>query len=91
MSDQVPESEKTERCGIIMELGKRLSRRCAERMIGSTAPVLAESKQGELLSGFTDNYVETKFAGDESLRGRIMPVRLIEVMGYGKWVMGELV
>ena len=73
----------------MIELGGELMRRFAGRLVGSTVSVLVESRRTELLSGFTDNYVEVQFAGSERLRGEIVPVQLLEVMGHGTWVMAH--
>ena len=76
LPDQVPEPEKTRRSRKMMELGIKLQRRFAQRLVGQTVPVLVESRRTELLAGFTDNYVEVQFAGSDRLRGRIVPIRL---------------
>jgi threonylcarbamoyladenosine tRNA methylthiotransferase MtaB len=87
--DQVREPEKARRSARMIELGGELMRRFAGRLVGSTVSVLVESRRTELLSGFTDNYVEVQFAGSERLRGEIVPVQLLEVMGHGTWVMAH--
>lgn len=76
MPDRVPEVEKVRRSELMIELGKKQMRQFAEQMIDQTVSVLVESKRTELLSGFTDNYVEVQFAGSERLRGEIVPVRI---------------
>ncbi|MBI2844401.1 MAG: tRNA (N(6)-L-threonylcarbamoyladenosine(37)-C(2))-methylthiotransferase MtaB [Armatimonadetes bacterium] len=75
-SDRVPEAEKSRRSELMIELGTELADRFAGRLVGQTVDVLAEPKRGEFISGFTDNYVEVRFLGGESLRGRIVPVRV---------------
>jgi threonylcarbamoyladenosine tRNA methylthiotransferase MtaB len=76
---QVAESDKTARSEMMMARGEELAREFALDLVGKTMPVLAESKRTELLSGFTDNYVEVQFAGDNRLRGSIVPVRIDRV------------
>ena len=88
--DQVREPEKARRSARMIELGGELMRRFSGRLVGSTVSVLVESRRTELLSGFTDNYVEVQFAGSERLRGEIVPVELLEVMDHGTWVMAHV-
>jgi len=80
---RVPESVKTRRSEKMMRLGAELARRFAGRLVGRTVPVLVESGPGELLRGFTDNYIEVQFAGDPRLRGRIVHVTVDAVAEKG--------
>jgi threonylcarbamoyladenosine tRNA methylthiotransferase MtaB len=83
MLDHVPEWDKTLRSEKMIELGTELAHKFAFRLVGRTIPVLVESKRAELLSGFTDNYVEVQFAGSERLRGTIQMVRIDSISKSG--------
>lgn len=76
MSDQVQEVEKTDRGEKMIALGEELAKEFASRLVGKTVPILVESKRSELLTGFTDNYVEVKFPGSENLRGKLVLVNV---------------
>ncbi len=53
--------------------------------LGRTVDVLVEAKgaQDGWLSGYTGNYVRVQFAAPATLRGQILPVRLLEVLPGG--------
>lgn len=76
MAGQVLEAKKTSRSEKMIALGDEMALRFAESIVGTTIPVLVESKCTEHLTGFTDNYVEVTFAGDGRLRGSIVPVTI---------------
>jgi threonylcarbamoyladenosine tRNA methylthiotransferase MtaB len=84
MNGRVPEGVKAQRSKRMKELGIRLMRRFAEKMIGFTVPVLVESRRCGDLIGFTDNYVEVKLTGGDALRGAIVPVRIEGVDEEGR-------
>lgn len=79
LNDHVHEQDKTNRSEQMIETGSKLARRFAEKLVGQELPILVETKRAELLSGFTDNYIEVQFAGSEKLRGTIVPVRIESV------------
>jgi threonylcarbamoyladenosine tRNA methylthiotransferase MtaB len=83
MPCQVREDEKRRRSSQMMELGASLLQRFAARFLGCTMPVLVESRRTELLTGFTDNYIEVQFAGSDRLKGSVVPVRLERVTRQG--------
>jgi threonylcarbamoyladenosine tRNA methylthiotransferase MtaB len=87
--DQVDETEKVKRSDIMQTLGAGLMSSFAEDLIGKTLPVLVESRKTELLSGFTHNYVEVRFAGSDRIRGNIVPVKIEKVTEDG--VFGSVV
>ncbi len=94
MEGQVPSSVSARRAKILGDLNRQLMETFAESQVGKTMDVLAESrKRGSLecteLTGLTDNYVETTFAGPPSLKGAVVQVRMAWAQN-GKLV-GELV
>ncbi len=84
MPDQVPAEVRKARAEILAELGITAMRRFAESLEGQTLQVLVEtqSKTPNHLTGFTDNYVETRLPGDATLKGQIVPVRITGVDGH---------
>lgn len=84
MPDQVSADIKKTRAEILTELGITAMRRFAASLEGQTLKVLVEtqSKTPNHLTGFTDNYVETRFPGQPALRGQIVPVRITGVDGH---------
>ncbi len=82
-SDQVSSEEKSLRSERMIALGSQMSRSFAEKLVGNAVNVLLESKQGEHLHGFTDNYVEVQFPGSDKLRGRIESVFVERITDSG--------
>ena len=69
--------EKKRRAEEISDLGTNTQRRFASSLIGQQLEVLVEKGGGTgHLVGFSDNYVETRFHGDLSLRGEIVRVKI---------------
>ena len=81
MSDQIPAQVKKRRAENLIELGITAMRRFASSLVGETVEVLVESqaKLPNHVTGFTDNYVETRLPGDAALQGRIVRVRITGV------------
>ena len=85
MPEQVPPDVKKLRADRLIELGASAMQRFASSLVGETLDVLVETqaKLSNHVSGFTDNYVETRFPGDASLKGAIVRVRIAGVDGDG--------
>jgi threonylcarbamoyladenosine tRNA methylthiotransferase MtaB len=81
MPDQVSAEVKKLRAENLIELGITAMRRFASSLVGELADVLVEREAAKPnhLTGFTDNYVETRFPGDPALRGQIVAVRIVGV------------
>lgn len=77
LPDHVSADEKKRRAEEISDLGTITQRRFASSLIGQQLEVLVEKGGGTgHLVGFSDNYVETRFHGDLSLRGEIVRVKI---------------
>jgi len=76
MSDRVSPTEMERRSKALISLGRCLMQEFAERLVGQIVKVLVEGRRtkGGVLSGLTDNYVETVFEGPRNLKGRIVEV-----------------
>lgn len=83
MPDQVDAETKRLRAEKLLELGKTSVRRFAGSLVGAALEVLVEDqpprKSGESfkhLHGYADNYAEVVFAGDPSLKGEVVRVKI---------------
>jgi tRNA-2-methylthio-N6-dimethylallyladenosine synthase len=83
MSDDVQESVKTTRILALQALQRSIQGELFGACVGHVVPVLAEAssrRRGTELSGRTEGNAVINFAGDVDLIGRIVPVRVTEVM-----------
>lgn len=76
--DDVPPQEKQRRVRVLNELSERLALEFAQRALGETVKVLVEQPErgSSLLTGLTENYLRVAFEGTDTLRGRIVSVRV---------------
>jgi threonylcarbamoyladenosine tRNA methylthiotransferase MtaB len=81
--DDVPHEEKRKRHTELQTIVNETNRLFTARYVGETLPVLVEGKLGDsgIVTGHTPNYISVQFAAPRSLRGQIVPVRL---MGVGE-------
>jgi tRNA-2-methylthio-N6-dimethylallyladenosine synthase len=83
MPDDVQESVKTTRILALQALQRSIQGDLFGACVGHVVPVLAEAssrRRGTELSGRTEGNAVINFAGDSNLIGRIVPVRVTEVM-----------
>jgi len=81
-AEQIPPDVKEERSRAMIALGKKLRENFARKHLGRTLKVLAEQKTVEgLWEGHTPNYLKVYFPSDQDVRGKILPVELIEYEG----------
>lgn len=81
MKDQVDEEVKHARVQELIDLSEQMQFEYAKQFVGQVADVIPErnSKGGEgKLTGYTDNYLQVTFAGDQLLIGQLCRVKLIE-------------
>jgi len=85
LRDDVPYEEKERRHRELTAVCVATQEAFAAGDLGKTVDVLVEAKgaQDGWLSGYTGNYVRTQFAAPPHLRGRIVPVRLTEILPGG--------
>jgi threonylcarbamoyladenosine tRNA methylthiotransferase MtaB len=78
--DPVSDQEKQERSRRVSEIARQTGEAFARRFLGRTVRVLAESRhlQSGNLRGLSDNYLEVRFAGPQSLVNELCWVRLDE-------------
>jgi tRNA-2-methylthio-N6-dimethylallyladenosine synthase len=79
MPDDVPEGEKTRRIVALQDLQRVIQGQLYEAMVGCVEPVLVDSRSRRRdweLSGRTSGNTVVNFAGEESLVGHLVPVRI---------------
>ena len=88
--DDVSDDVKKERLAIVQNTLNESTDAISKSMIGSLQKVLVEgrSKKGGTLSSRTENMRTAHFAGDESLIGQIVSVKITD--GTGNSLQGEL-
>jgi len=84
---KVEPSTIKKRLVMLSELSERLHLEFYKKYQGQVRPVLVESaRRGELMFGFTDNYIKVAIPYNASLSGKIVNVRLGEVSPKGYMV-----
>ncbi|CAM5793769.1 tRNA (N(6)-L-threonylcarbamoyladenosine(37)-C(2))-methylthiotransferase MtaB [Brevibacillus borstelensis] len=83
MTDQIPEEIKHERVTQLLGLNRELTLQYAQQFVGEVLEVIPErpykeAPESSLLMGYSDNYLNLVFPGDESMIGKICKVRLDE-------------
>ena len=91
LPDDVDQTVKKQRLGVIQEKLNENTEKISRLMIGSIQKVLVEghSKKGSTLSGRTENMRTTHFQGNEDLIGQIVSVKITE--GFANSLQGELI
>lgn len=79
---RVPPEEVARRARALRELAVRKKKVFYQAQVGRVLRVLVEEKDPEtgLLRGLSENYVPVYLEGRESLRGEILPVRVVRVI-----------
>lgn len=76
LGGRIPKDVKEQRSAELIVLGEDLAARFASRYIGKELIVSIERRQGEYLSGMSDNYIRVMCAGSDELIGRLARVRV---------------
>ncbi|MDP2211169.1 MAG: tRNA (N(6)-L-threonylcarbamoyladenosine(37)-C(2))-methylthiotransferase MtaB [Candidatus Aquicultor sp.] len=76
LGGQIPKDVKEKRSAELIALGEDLAARFASRYIGKELSVSIERRQGEYLSGMSDNYIRVRCAGSDELIGKLARVRI---------------
>lgn len=92
MADRLSVPEKKERLQRLIDLQNRISREKNEARVGSVEEILVEGLdkgKADVVFGRTRGNLLVTFPGDESLRGEVVPVRIVKA---GTWTLeGERV
>jgi threonylcarbamoyladenosine tRNA methylthiotransferase MtaB len=83
MPNQIPEEVKHQRVAKLLELNKELQLAYSSQFVGEVLEVIPERSYKEApdsgqIMGYSDNYLNVVFPGDESMIGKICKVRLDE-------------
>lgn len=81
---QIDESVKNDRVCRLIELNEPLAKHYASHFEGGILEIIAEEQlkdQAGMLVGYTDNYLKLAIAGDDSLSGKIVKVKITKA-GY---------
>lgn len=92
MEEQIPEEVVKERFDKLLKRIQDIASDKAKKDVGKTVDVLVEEKNEQdenLVTGRTSQNYVVHFPGDESLIGKIVPVKLCESKGF--YYMGEMV
>lgn len=83
MTDQIDENVKNDRVHRLIALSDQLAKEYASRFEGEVLEVIPEEKasNGNMLVGYTDNYLKVQFEADEHLIGELVKVK-IDKSGY---------
>ncbi|MEY3398269.1 MAG: hypothetical protein RL220_863 [Bacteroidota bacterium] len=87
LSDVVPMNVRHERTKILRLMSEKKRRAFNSRFTGSDRPVLWEAERdGDMMSGYTDNYIRVHAPYDETMVNRISSVRLTSINADGDLV-----
>ncbi|WP_026689192.1 tRNA (N(6)-L-threonylcarbamoyladenosine(37)-C(2))-methylthiotransferase MtaB [Alteribacter aurantiacus] len=83
MEDQVDDNVKNDRVHRLIELSNQLAKEYASTFEDDVLEMIPEEKasEGDLLVGYTDNYMKVKVEGSEDLIGEIVKVKITKA-GY---------
>lgn len=86
----VSQHDKHLRARTMLDISDRKLKEFTDSFIGTVRPVLVEHRaKGDIMGGFTDNYLRVSLPADATLDNRIVLVRLLE--NLGEEVRGEVV
>ena len=88
MDDPTPKAEKNRRFDRLVELQNRISEEKHRAYIGTVERVLVDGRDGDQLTARTDGGRLVRFAGDESLIGTFLNVRITDCTTWS--LLGEL-
>ena len=88
MPNQIPSSTKKLRASQALEISRDKSQAFAERLIGRTVEIIAETSEGGLVDGLTKNYVRVYLPDENISLGEVIKVRVEKIFRDG--VFGKL-
>ena len=88
LPNQIPSSTKKLRAGQALDISRDKSKTFAERLIGRTVEIIAETSEGGLVDGLTKNYVRVYLPDENIPLGEVIKVRVEKLFRDG--VIGTL-
>jgi threonylcarbamoyladenosine tRNA methylthiotransferase MtaB len=89
MRDRVGDSEKKQRCQLMLNLANRGGQRFREQFVGRSMNVLWEDNKDSIWFGLTENYMRVFFLGREQLTNQIIETKI--VAQHDGLLQGELI
>jgi threonylcarbamoyladenosine tRNA methylthiotransferase MtaB len=86
MPAQVGDRVKRERSQRMLALAKEGAEKFKQRFLGKTMTVLWEKRTDGVWTGLTDNYIRVYTKSDRELANRLLPVRLVKLIGDAELV-----
>ena len=83
MAEEPDKKEKQRRAGIIKNFAEDRAFNYAQNFLGRKARVLVENnrdKKTGMLTGYTDTYIKVLFNGEDSLKNRIIDIKINKVL-----------
>lgn len=74
--NQIPPQIKKSRANLALEVSRAKSKSFAERLIGKTVEIIAETSQGGFVDGLTKNYVRVYVPDENILFGSVLNVKI---------------
>ncbi len=85
----VPDSARSRRTQLMLDLGRRCSAQFRERFLGQHKNVLWEGNRGGVWSGLSENYIRVFACSGEELTNHLLETRIVGHYNGGLW--GELI
>ncbi|MFC1949970.1 radical SAM protein, partial [Chloroflexota bacterium] len=85
MSNQVPDSAKTQRNRNLQALASECISKYNQRFLGRSMPVLWEKLTGGFWTGHTANYIKVYARNSKDLTSQILPAKLVKIYKDGVW------
>ncbi len=82
--NQIHGDIKNYRSDKLISLGNKLMKDFNKRFLGNSLEVLFEENSKDdmgFMEGYTTNYIRVKAKGEDSIRGKILPVKIIDIEG----------
>ena len=76
LPNQIPPQIKKSRASLVLEVSRAKSKAFAERLIGKTVEIIAETSEGGFVDGLTKNYVRVYVPDENILLGSVLNVKI---------------
>ncbi len=91
LSNHIGDEIKTHRTHIMLGVAAAMKSEFCKSRIGKCEDVLFEQIRGGLWSGRTKNYIEVRCECNDDLKGMIKPIKLVEYIPDGEYMLGEII
>ena len=91
LSNHIGDEVKTHRTHIMLGVAAAMKSEFCKSHIGKCEDVLFEQIRGGLWSGRTKNHIEVRCECNDDLKGMIKPIKLVEYIPDGEYMLGEII